>query len=94
MICGLFWSLHRISSGLIFLAMILTVSFVSFPGIRKYGTSVSGPRGMVIGVVKYSSGGYKIRKLLPKNQHTQRKFLNFDNWCSGEVSKIEHHFSK
>ena len=37
---------------------------------------------MVIWVVKVSSGGYKIRK----NQHTQRKLLNFENWCSGEVS--------
>ena len=22
-------------------------------------------------------------KYLPKNQHTQRKLLNFENWCSG-----------
>ena len=30
--------------------------------------------------------GYKIR-FLPKNQHTQRKFSNFENWTNGEVSK-------
>ena len=26
-------------------------------------------------------------KKMPKNQHTQREFLNFENWCNGEVSK-------
>ena len=31
---------------------------------------------------------------LPKNQHTQRKLLNFDNWVDEEVSKIGHNFRK
>ena len=26
-------------------------------------------------------------KYLPKNQHTQRKLLNFENWCSGRCQK-------
>ena len=38
-------------------------------------------------------GGYKIRKILTKNQHTQRKLLNFEFWSNGERSKIGHHFS-
>ena len=43
---------------------------------------------MAIRVVEFSNGGYKIRKILPKNQHTQRKLLNFENWISGlEVLK-------
>ena len=29
----------------------------------------------------------KLERFLPKNQHTQRKLLNFENWCNGEVSK-------
>ena len=49
---------------------------------------------MAIQVVEFSNGGYKIRKILPKNQHTQRKSLNFENWVNGEVSKIGHHFRK
>ena len=49
---------------------------------------------MVTRVVEFSSGGYKLEIFLPKNQHTQRKLLNFDNWCSGELSKIGHHFRK
>ena len=42
---------------------------------------------MAIWVLEFSSGGYKIRKILHKNQHTQRKLL------IGELSKIGHHFS-
>ena len=33
---------------------------------------------------------YKIRK----NQQTQRKLLNFENWVNGEVPKFGHHFRK
>ena len=33
-------------------------------------------------------GGTKLERFLPKNQHTERKFLNFENWVNGEVSKI------
>ena len=42
----------------------------------------------------FQTGGTKLDRVLPKNQHTQRKLLNFENWISGEVSKIGHHFSK
>ena len=49
---------------------------------------------MVIQVVEFSSGGYKIRKIFPKKQRTQRNFFNFENWVNGEVSKIGHHLRK
>ena len=32
-------------------------------------------------------GGTKLEIFLPKNPHTQRKLLNFENWINGEVSK-------
>ena len=49
---------------------------------------------MAIRVVEFSSGGHKIRKIFfHKNQHTQRKLLNFEFWINGELSKIGHHFS-
>ena len=32
-------------------------------------------------------GGGVLERFLPTNQHTQRKLLNFENWCSREVSK-------
>ena len=46
------------------------------------------------GLWSFQTGGTKLERFLPKNQHTQRKLLNFENWVNGEVSKIEHHFSK
>ena len=45
---------------------------------------------MAIRVVEFSNGGTKLEKILPKNQHTKRKLLNFENWVYGEVSKIRH----
>ena len=32
--------------------------------------------------------GTKYERFLPKNQQTQRKLLNFENWVNGEVSKL------
>ena len=43
---------------------------------------------MAIRVVEFSNGGTKLEIFLPKNQHTQRKLLNFENWVNGEVSKV------
>ena len=48
---------------------------------------------MAIPVVEFSNGGTKLERFLHKNQHTQRKLLNFEFWIDGELSKIGHHFS-
>ena len=46
--------------------------------------------GMAIQVVEFQTECMKLERFLPKNQHTQRKFLNFENgdpqervlnWC-------------
>ena len=37
---------------------------------------------MAIRVVEFSNGGTKLERFLPKNQHTQRKLLNFENWVT------------
>ena len=42
------------------------------------------------GLWSFQTGGTKLGRVLPKNQHAQRKLLNFENW----VSRIEHHFRK
>ena len=34
----------------------------------------------------------KLERVLVKNQHTQRKLSNFDNWSHGELPKIGHNF--
>ena len=46
------------------------------------------------GLWSFQTVGTKLERFLPKNQHTQRKLLNFGNWVNGEVSKIGHHFRK
>ena len=38
-------------------------------------------------------GGTKLERFLPKNQHTERKLLNFKNFVNGELSKIGLHFN-
>ena len=48
---------------------------------------------MAIQIVEFSSGGTKLERFLHKNQHTQRKLLNFEFWINVELSKIRHHFS-
>ena len=40
------------------------------------------------GLWSFQTGGTKLEIFLPKNQHTQRKLLNFENWVNGEVSKV------
>ena len=35
----------------------------------------------------FKRGGTKLERFLPKNQHTQRKLLSFENWISG-ASKV------
>ena len=61
------------------LAQFLLSSFESMTGIHytvwQYG------------LWSFQTGGTKLERFLPKNQHSQRKFLNFDNWTNGEVSK-------
>ena len=36
------------------------------------------------GLWSFQTGCTKLERFLPKNQHTQRKFLNFENWTNGE----------
>ena len=45
------------------------------------------------GLWSFQTGGTKLERFLPKNQHTQRKLLNFEFWINGEMSKIGHQFS-
>ena len=42
------------------------------------------------GLWSFQTEDKKLERFLPKNQHTQRKLLNFENWVNwvnGEVSK-------
>ena len=39
------------------------------------------------GLWSFPTEGTKLGRVLPKNQYTQSKLLNFENWVNGEVSK-------
>ena len=39
------------------------------------------------GLWSFQAGDTKLERFLPKNQHTQRKWLNFEFWINGELSK-------
>ena len=39
------------------------------------------------GMWSFQTGSTKLERFLPKNQNTQRKWLKFENWVNGEVSK-------
>ena len=53
-----------------------------------YSISYFASRLWQCGLWSFQTGGTKLDRFLPKNQHTQLKLLNFENWVSGEVSKL------
>ena len=64
-----------------------------FEGGEAFPAAAAAPLWQY-GLWSFQMGDAKSERFLPKNQHTQRKLLNFENWFNGEVSKIKHHFSK
>ena len=34
-------------------------------------------------------GGTNLERFLPRNQHTQRKLLNFENWVNGGLKSFQ-----
>ena len=47
------------------------------------------------GLWSFQRGGdTKLERFLPKNQHTQRILLNFEDWVNGEMLKIGYYFRK
>ena len=41
------------------------------------------------GLWSFQTGGTKLERFLPKNQHTERKLLNFENWINGGVRSFQ-----
>ena len=39
------------------------------------------------GLWSFQTGVKKLERFVPRNQHTQRKLLNFENWVNREVSE-------
>ena len=44
---------------------------------------------MAIRVVVFSYGGTKLERFLTKNQHTQSKLSNFENWVNGGLRSFQ-----
>ena len=66
-----------------------------FNGVRyiEFFAGISTDHYGDTGCGVFKQGGTKLERFLQKNQHTQRKLLNFEFWINGELSKIGHHFS-
>ena len=41
------------------------------------------------GLWNFQAGGTKLERFLPKNQHTKRKLLNFENWINGGLRSFQ-----
>ena len=55
--------------------------------------SLTDPALWQYGLSSFQAGGLNLERFLPKNQYTQRKFLNFENWTNGakiRVFKIDY----
>ena len=53
---------------------------------------IQGFRLIAIWLLQYGLWGFQmgdtiLERFMPKNQHTQRKFLNFEFWINGKLSK-------
>ena len=41
------------------------------------------------GLWSFQTEGTKLERFLPKNQHIQRKLLNFENWVNGGLRSFQ-----
>ena len=60
---------------------------ISYPTGIEMGDDFKNLVGSAIwqcGLWSFQTRGTKLERFLPKNQHTQRKLLNFENWTNGE----------
>ena len=60
--------------------MVFTVNYII--RFRKSPEEILQYRLWQYGLWSFQMGGTRLERLLPKNQHTQRKLLNFENWIS------------
>ena len=52
-------------------------------------SGLTGPSLWQYGLWSFQTGGTKLERFLPKNQNTQRKLLNFENWISGGLRSFQ-----
>ena len=85
-----------------FFRLDLKLLFLGTLTIQEGGTmSWKNTRGLIVymiglwqyGLWSFQAGVTKLVIFLHKNQHTQKKLLNFKLWIHSVLSKIGHHFS-
>ena len=70
--------------------LLMALANVDFILIRATNTEGTLDAGYVLwqyGLWSFQTGGTKLERFLPKNQHTQRKLLNLENLVNVEVPK-------
>ena len=79
----------------LFLKCLVTKPFALVPEFELLVQYKHGRAGAwQYGLWTFQAGGKKLEIVQPKNQHTQRKLLNLENWVNGEASRIVHLESK
>ena len=73
------------------LCLIYHSSFIVQPFIVAIQPQLAS---IAVQVVKFSNGGYKIKKIFGPESTFSKESLNFENWVNGEVSNIGHLFRK
>ena len=59
--------------------------FVSLLNLHTYDAC----RLWQYGLWSFQTGGKKLERFVPKNQHTQRKLMNFEIWISGGLGSFQ-----
>ena len=44
---------------------------------------------MALSLMEFQNQGLKLERFLQKNEHTQKKLLNFENWTNGEPQNLQ-----
>ena len=55
-------------------------------GSLKFGSEITYPALWQYGLWSFQVGGTKLERFLHKNQHTQRKLLNFEFWINSAIA--------
>ena len=64
---------------------------IAGPGQLSYSFEhlhMEKPKVWQYGLWSFQTGGTKSERFLPRNQHTQRKLSNFENWVMGRCQKV------
>ena len=87
--CDIFNDIAKVNFcyGATFACFLIFTFFRSEIKKKEEGVTLLSHLHVYYGNTGCQVGVTKLERFLPKNQHTQRKLLNFENLCNGKVSK-------